>query len=110
MVRGSILFICWRWSMKMWLGFFVAASVALGSGPGPEKTGKKNGPLPQARQDGSEIKGIEVRFVNGSTVMMVMLENKIDIDTEFGKLSIVPKNIRQIDFGLRLSPETAAKI
>jgi len=47
-------------------------------------------------------KPVEVRFANGSSVLMVLLQDNIEIITEFGKLKIPPAEIRSIDFGVHL--------
>jgi hypothetical protein len=51
-------------------------------------------------------KQVEVRFANGSTVLMVLLQDNLEIITEFGKLKIPPAEIRAIDFGVHL-PDAA---
>lgn len=52
----------------------------------------------------------EVRFANGSIVMMTLLQESIEIMTEYGKLTVPHKDIRQIDFGVRSSEEERRKI
>jgi hypothetical protein len=73
-------------------GFFLAA--ATGQPPGDAK-------LP-AKGDSAVAKDAEVRFANGSTVFMTILQDRIEIQTEFGKLSVAPRDIRSIDFGVHL--------
>jgi hypothetical protein len=51
---------------------------------------------------------VEVTFANGSLVKMALLAENIDIDTEYGKLSVPVRDVRRIEFGLRL-PEGADK-
>ncbi len=53
---------------------------------------------------------VEVRFADGSTVRMVILQSAIDVQTKYGKLSIPVKEIRRIEFGLHLPDETVEKI
>jgi hypothetical protein len=53
---------------------------------------------------------VEVRFVNGSTVMMTLLQDKLEIQTAYGKLIIPPGDIRRIEFGRRISEEDARKV
>src|SRR5437763_1578945 len=37
---------------------------------------------------------VEVRFTNGSVVVMNLLQDKIDIVTEYGELTVPPRDIR----------------
>lgn len=53
---------------------------------------------------------VEVRFTNGSIVVMVLLQDQIDIATEYGKLTVPYKDIRHIEFGLHTSEEQQRKI
>jgi len=48
---------------------------------------------------------VEVRFTNGSVVVMNMLQDKIDIVTEYGKLTVPPRDIRSIEFGIHATDE-----
>jgi hypothetical protein len=54
--------------------------------------------------------GVEVRFQDGSILKLVMREDKIDLQTPYGKLQIPVGEIARIEFGLRLSAETEQKI
>jgi hypothetical protein len=51
---------------------------------------------------------VEVLYGNGSRVIMVLMDENVDIVTEYGKLSIPPKDIHYIEFGVHL-PEGVAK-
>jgi hypothetical protein len=51
---------------------------------------------------------VEMTFANGSVVRMGLLPDVIEVNTEFGKLSVPVQAIRRIDFGLHL-PEGADK-
>jgi hypothetical protein len=53
---------------------------------------------------------VEVRFADGSTVRMVILQETIDVQTKYGKLAVPVKDIRRIEFGLHLPEETTDKI
>ena len=44
---------------------------------------------------------VEVSFTNGSIVVMTLLQDNIEITTEYGKLVVPQKDIRQIEFGVR---------
>lgn len=48
---------------------------------------------------------VVVQFVNGSNVVMSLLQDAIDVDTQFGQLKIKTSSIRYIDFGLHTPPE-----
>lgn len=53
---------------------------------------------------------VEVRFVNGSVVVVGLRETKIEVETEYGKLVIPPSDIRNIEFGVHLAAEVQEKI
>jgi hypothetical protein len=44
----------------------------------------------------------EVRFLDGSLVRMVILQENIEVMTKYGKLTIPTRDIRRIEFGLHL--------
>jgi hypothetical protein len=95
--------------MKLFVPLTLAAAFLLaGNCPGEPPAAKDDGkpfgpPDPAAKQ-------VEVRFANGSTVLMYLLQDSIEIVTEFGKLKIPPAEIRQIDFGLHLTDSVRAEI
>src|SRR5439155_4303281 len=51
---------------------------------------------------------VDVRFGDGSNVRMVLLQETIDVETKYGKLSVPTRDIRGIDLGVHL-PEGAGK-
>jgi hypothetical protein len=53
---------------------------------------------------------VEVRFTNGSVVVMTMLQDRFEIVTDYGKLSVPPRDIRSIEFGLHPTDEERRKI
>jgi hypothetical protein len=53
---------------------------------------------------------VEVRFTNGSMVVMTMLQDKIDIVTEYGNLTVPPRDIRSIEFGMHPTDEEKRKL
>jgi hypothetical protein len=63
-----------------------------------------------ARSDGTKDNSgeVEVLFANGSLVRLTLVQEKIDINTLYGKLSVPLKDIRRIEFGLHL-PEGVDK-
>jgi hypothetical protein len=76
-------------------------------GQAPQGGGKAAGPAKKEAGDNTEV---EVRFVNGSTVFMTILQEPIEVQTEFGKLTIPAKAIRTIEFGLHLPAGAQEKI
>jgi len=65
---------------------------------------------PAKAKDDPDSPKVDVLFVNGSKVVMTVLEDKIEIETDYGKLSIPPRDIRSIEFGIHLSKEVEQKI
>ncbi len=53
---------------------------------------------------------VEVRFTNGSVVIMTLLQDKIDIVTEYGRLTVPPRDIRSIEFGFHATEEDQRKL
>jgi hypothetical protein len=43
---------------------------------------------------------VEIHFLNGSTVRMILHSDKVDVATAYGPLSVPARDIRAIDFGL----------
>lgn len=62
-------------------------------------------PKSEARQQ-----KVAVQFINGSHVVMSLLQDAIDVETQFGTLKITTSNLRFIDFGLHASPETEQEV
>lgn len=53
---------------------------------------------------------VEVRFTNGSVVMMTMLQDRIEIATDYGKLLVPSRDIRAIEFGVHATPAEKRKL
>lgn len=53
---------------------------------------------------------VEVRLFDGSNVRVKLLDEKLPFDSPYGRLLIPCAEIRQIEFGLRLRPQTRQKI
>jgi hypothetical protein len=53
---------------------------------------------------------VEVRFRDGSTMRMLILQDVLDIDTRYGRLTVPTNEVRKIEFGFRISDELARKI
>src|SRR5262249_23336424 len=68
--------------------------------------------LPAADPPGKrpEAPTVEVRFHDGSTLKLAVREEKIELQTAYGKLQIPVTDIFRIEFGLRLPKETMEKI
>lgn len=62
------------------------------------------------KKDASVARDAEVRFANGSTVYMTIVQDCIEVQTAFGKLTVSPKDIRQIEFGVHVEADAEAKI
>ena len=73
---------------------------------------KKNSEKPEKpeKKDATKPLEVEVRFGDGSNVRMLLLQESIDVETKYGKLSIPTKDIRGIDLGVHLPEGTAKKI
>src|SRR5262245_63791973 len=52
----------------------------------------------------------EVHFANGSSVRLAILQEKIDVQTRYGKLSIPLADIQRIEFGVHLAPDVAKQV
>jgi hypothetical protein len=81
--------------------FFALAALMAVSSVGYSQTGgaKKNDP--------GEV---EITFVNGSVVRMALLPDDIEIQTEFGKLSVPVRQIRRVEFGLHFPDGVEKKV
>jgi hypothetical protein len=74
---------------------------------GPQAPGKGAGAADKEVKEGKEA---EVRFANGSTVFMTLLSDPIEIQTAFGKLTVPPRELRSIEFGVHLPEGAEEKI
>jgi hypothetical protein len=52
----------------------------------------------------------EVQFANGSSVRLSILQEKIEVLTRYGKLSVPLAEIQRIEFGVHLSAESAKQV
>src|SRR5260370_21250556 len=75
------------------------------------KDGKGGGtnaaPVAKAAAAPKEAEG---RFVNGSIVFMTLLPEALEVQTAFGKLTVPPKEIRAIEFGVHLPEGVSGKV
>ena len=53
---------------------------------------------------------VEVRFSNGSVVMMTLLQGHIEIVTDYGKLLVPARDIRAIEFGIHATAAEKRKL
>jgi hypothetical protein len=52
----------------------------------------------------------EMRFADDSTLKMILRDEKIEIQTPYGKLRVPFSEIRQIEFATRIPPEVAKRV
>lgn len=52
----------------------------------------------------------EVRFADGSVVRMTLLQEYVDVQTKYGKLTVPLCDVRRIEFGLHVPPEVHQQI
>ena len=72
---------------------------------------KKESPAHLRNLAGQQEAGaVEVKFVDGSTVRLVIKDKTVDMSSPYGKLQIPVQEIERIDFATRVSVETTKKI
>ncbi len=69
-----------------------------------------NAPRSGAVEDNSVPAPCEIRFVDGSTMRVLVREARLDVQTDYGPLVIPFADIQRIEFGLRLSDENRNQI
>src|SRR5258708_34855890 len=79
---------------------FVFAVSTLVAADDPKK------PAPKGPEPGS----FELRLTDGSTLKAVILDEKIDLQTKYGKLSVPVADVQKIAFGPRLTQEAIKKL
>lgn len=62
------------------------------------------------KKNGAEPCAVQVYFDDGSVMRMVLLQESVDIETKYGKLTVPAADIRHIDLAFRLPEETVRKI
>jgi hypothetical protein len=85
-----------------------APKVEKTTGTAPQ--GTETSPIKSQPSRKADPREVEVRFVNGSKVVMTLMPEQIEVVTKFGKLTIPPEEIRYIEFGLHLPPGAAERI
>lgn len=53
---------------------------------------------------------VEISFLNGSTVRMILQSDKVDVATPYGQLAVPSKDVRAIDFGLHFPDGVETRI
>jgi len=69
------------------------------------------GVTPTLAQDGKQASTVfEARFVDGAVMNVLLRDERLNLDTRFGPLSVRASEIRRIDFALRLPLEVRQRI
>ncbi|MBI3407995.1 MAG: hypothetical protein HY040_06520 [Planctomycetes bacterium] len=68
--------------------------------PQTPKTSPKTGPAIKSAAHAGIPGEVEINFLNGSTVRMLLQSDKVEIATPYGNLAVPVKDIRAIDFGV----------
>jgi hypothetical protein len=76
--------------------------VLVGTEGRPAQPGPRKGP-PSPNE-------VEVRFADGSALRMTILQERFEIETRYGKLTVPTAEIRRIDFAFRLPPDLSQRI
>lgn len=80
---------------------FAASLLLLSLSPGWADEAKKTGGKP-----GEVI----AMFHDGTKVRMVILQDKLEVTTKYGKLTVPTTEVRRVEFGFRLPEDTARKL
>jgi hypothetical protein len=64
----------------------------------------------QPKKTTSTAGAVEVHFVDGSTMKVVLRDDKIELETTYGKLLIPIADVHRIEFGLRISDDVRKRI
>src|SRR5688572_5784657 len=64
----------------------------------------------EKKKDGPDTKAVDVRFADGSTIRMVLLQESLEVETKYGKLTVPTDEVRRIEFAFRVPEETSKKI
>jgi hypothetical protein len=63
-----------------------------------------------AKKPAATMIEVVVRLHDGTTIRKAVIEEKLELATKYGKLSVPIGDIRRIEFGLHLSEETSAQV
>jgi hypothetical protein len=76
-----------------------------------DKKGDQPGETKKITEKGPDLTGqAEVRFTDESVVRMVIIQEKLDVETKYGKLTVPTADVVKIDFGLHIPPDVEKKI
>jgi hypothetical protein len=89
--------------------FAVFTAVILGPSHGPAAAPAPTSPPGSAAAPSSPAE-VEVRYVDDSVMKLKLLDERLDLHTRYGTLSIPTADIRKIDFAARVPPDVADKI
>jgi hypothetical protein len=64
----------------------------------------------EKKKDAPGLREAEVKFTDGSTVRVLMMQETIEVVTKYGKLVVPTNEVRKIDFGMHIAPEIARRI
>jgi len=78
----------------------------IGDGRKPAETEAPKKPA----KPGPDASAVEAHFRDDSKLKMALREERIDVVTPYGKLSIPAADIRQIDFGFHIDGETSKRV
>jgi uncharacterized membrane protein YgcG len=84
----------------------IFGGVTVGQDKEPKET-KETKETPAARPAAYPV---EVRFADDSSVKAALQDKTVEITTRYGKLTVPVEEIRSIDLGMRVPPETAKRI
>jgi hypothetical protein len=95
-------------SARLLAGALLAALPLLCASPCYGQTGP--GQVDTRPKKPADPGAVEARFADGSTLKLTLKEEKLELTTAFGKLSIPVADVRRIDFGTRIPDDVARKI
>lgn len=90
--------------MRFFRTLTLVAMILIGSVLAQDSESKKDAP---SKPDPNTV---EVRFADDSVVKMVLLDTGIEVKTRYGKLVVPVEEIRSIELGLRIPPETVKRL
>src|SRR5262245_33503810 len=90
-------------AVRLVLGALLVALAGTAHGwetvPAKSKAGKELGPTP-----------VEVCFIGGGGMKLAVLDERLEMNTAYGRLLIPVADVRRIEFGWRLADEVARKV
>lgn len=70
----------------------------------------KKEPAGPDKKEAPGLREAEVRFADGSTVRVLLLQDALDVTTKYGKLKVPVTEIRRIDFGVHLTDDISKRV